>query len=166
MAHMPATPLDRQLRRVRRRMFLQTLLQTLLGCWLASFACSMGWILAEPFVVPGADPALRWTVVGGLLGVFAGLAIVLAVRRAPSRLAAALALDERFQLKERATTALTLSQTELASPAGQASSPMSIPGLRPFECPIAFRCVFLGWPCCCRSSPGRRCCWRSSTSQS
>jgi hypothetical protein len=120
MARIPATPLERQLGRVRRRLFLQTLLQSLVWCWLASLACAVGWFLAEPFAVPAAAPSLRWTVAGSFIGGFAVLAILLAIRRAPSRIAAALALDERFQLKERITTSLTLSQTELESPAGQA----------------------------------------------
>ncbi|MHB1421843.1 MAG: hypothetical protein ACYC3I_01335 [Gemmataceae bacterium] len=120
MARTPATPLDRQLGRVRRRLFLQILLRTLVWCWLASFACAVSWFLAEPFAVPGASPSLRWTVADGLLGMFTIVAVALAVRRAPSRIAAALALDEHFHLKERVTTALTLSQAELASPAGQA----------------------------------------------
>src|SRR5262249_8667129 len=43
-----------------------------------------------------------------------------AMLRAPSKLAAALFLDERFGLKERVTTSLTLAPEEEASPAGQA----------------------------------------------
>src|SRR5262249_45106914 len=46
--------------------------------------------------------------------------LVVAVLRAPSRLATALVLDERFGLKERITTSLTLPAHLEASPAGQA----------------------------------------------
>lgn len=120
MAHLSATPLDRQLVRVRRRLFLQTLLQMLVWCWLVSLLFAAVWFLAEPYIVDEGAPSLRWAVAGSLLGASAILAIVMARLRTPSRLAAALALDERFQLKERVTTTLMLSEAERASPAGQA----------------------------------------------
>ncbi|HTU90397.1 MAG TPA: hypothetical protein VMF69_10010, partial [Gemmataceae bacterium] len=120
MAHSSATPLDRQLARVRRRLFLQTLLKMLVWCWLASLAGAAGWFLAEPYAVHDATPSLRWMIAGSLLGAGAVLAVVLAGLRTPSRIAAALALDERFHLKERVTTTLTLSEAERASSAGQA----------------------------------------------
>jgi hypothetical protein len=120
MARSFATPLDRQLARVRRRLFLQTLLQMMVWCCLASLVAGAGWLLAEPYVVPNAALALRWMIAGGLFGASIVLAITLAGLRLPSRLAAALALDERFHLKERVTTALTLSEAERTSPAGQA----------------------------------------------
>jgi hypothetical protein len=120
MSHSSATALDRQLARVRRRLFLQTLLQTLVGSWLAALALSVGWFLAEPYAVPGAASSLRWTIAGSLAGAGGVLAIVLAMLRMPSRIAAALDLDARFQLKERVTTSLTLTAAELSSPAGQA----------------------------------------------
>jgi hypothetical protein len=120
MARMSASPLDRQLARVRRRLFLQILLQTLVWCCLGSLVCAAGWFLAQPYAMRDAAPSHRWMVAGGLLGAGVVFAIVLAVLRMPSRIAAALAFDERFNLKERVTTTLTLGQTELASPAGQA----------------------------------------------
>jgi hypothetical protein len=120
MAHSSATPFDRQLTRVRRRLFLQTLLEMLVWCWIGALALSAGWFLTEPYLRLDAEAWLRWTVAGGLLGVGFVLAIVLAALRVPSRVAAALALDERFGLKERVTTTLTLTEAQLASPAGQA----------------------------------------------
>jgi hypothetical protein len=120
MAHLSPTPLDRQLARVRRRLCLQTLLQTLVWCWLASLAGAAAWCLAEPHLIPGAPSSLRWFVTGGLLGAGGVLAVIVVVMRRPSRLASALALDERFNLKERVTTALMLSQEQRATPAAQA----------------------------------------------
>jgi hypothetical protein len=120
MARTSASPLDRQLARVRRRLFLQTLLQKLAWCWLGSLVCAAGWFLAEPYAVDDAAPSLRWMIASGLLGTGAVLAIVLALLGMPSRVEAALAFDERFNLKERVTTTLALDQTTLASPAGQA----------------------------------------------
>jgi hypothetical protein len=120
MARASATPLDRQVSRVRRRLFLQVLIETLVWSWVGSLACAAGWFLAEPYILPDAAPSFRWIVAGGLASAAFVLAIVLTVLRSPSRVAAALALDERFRLKERVTSALTLAETELASPAGQA----------------------------------------------
>jgi hypothetical protein len=101
-------------------LFLQYLLRALVWCWLTSLVLAAGWFLAEPYVLPGAAASLRWMVAGGVCVSGTLLAIVLSAIRTPSRLAAALALDERFNLKERVTTTVTLAETELASPAGQA----------------------------------------------
>src|SRR5579864_7346587 len=120
MARTSASPLDRQLARVRRRLFLQRGLQSLVGCWLGALTCAAGWFLAEPYIVRDVAPSLRWIVAGGLFGAGAVLAVVISMLRMPSRSAAALAVDERFHLKERVITTLTLTQDELASPAGQA----------------------------------------------
>jgi hypothetical protein len=120
MAHSSATPLDRQVARVRRRLLLQTLLERLAGGWLGSLACAAGWFIAEPYLLPDAAAWLRWAVAGGLAGAGTLLAVGRAVLNMPSLVAAGLALDERFHLKERVTTTLTLSESELASPAGQA----------------------------------------------
>jgi hypothetical protein len=119
MARSYAMPLDRQVARVRRRLFLQALLDVLVWSWFGALVLAVGWFLAEPYLRPGAA-SLRWEVAGGLCGAGAILAVVLAVCHRPSALVAALVLDERFQLKERVTTALTLSETERASSAGQA----------------------------------------------
>ena len=120
MAHSSASPLDRQVARARRRLFSQTMIETLVGSWIGALSLSVGWFLAEPYLLPDAAPWIRWTTAGVLAGVGLILAIVLAVVRMPSAVAAALALDERFQLKERVTTTLTLSEAQLASDAGQA----------------------------------------------
>ncbi len=120
MAQSSAMPLDRQVARVRRRLFLQTLVETLTRSWTIALVLSAGWFLAEPYLLPGAASWMRWTVASGLAGAGTVLAIVLAALRTPSRVAAALTLDERFNLKERVTTTLMLSEMERASPAGQA----------------------------------------------
>ena len=78
------------------------------------------WFLLQPLLVADAIPWLRWTVLGCCLGAATLVAFVWAVMRAPSSVSAALALDERFQLRERVTTSLTLDPVLAASPAGQA----------------------------------------------
>jgi hypothetical protein len=120
MARATVPPLDRQVSRVRRRLFLQTLLNALVGCWLGALVLAAGWFLAQPFFFAEPWPLLRWVVLGGLVGTGTVLGVVLAWLRTPSSLAAALTLDERFGLKERVTTGLTLRPEEAASPVGQA----------------------------------------------
>ncbi len=112
--------LDRQVARVRRRLFLQTLLNTVMACWSGAFLLAVVWFLVQPWVL--ADPVswLRWAIAGSLLGLATVLALVLAVWRAPPRLSAALSLDERFGLKERVTTSLTLAPGQIETPAAQA----------------------------------------------
>jgi hypothetical protein len=120
MARSSATPLERQVRRARRRLFLQSLLETLVPCWIGALLLMAGWLLAEPYFLPQPAGWLRWTVAGGLSGAGTVVALAWAIARMPSPPAAALALDERFGLKERVTTTLMLSGAEQTSPAGQA----------------------------------------------
>src|SRR5262249_53258257 len=115
-----STPLHRQIVRVSRRLFFQTFLNCLAWCWSGAFVVAAVWFVAQPFIVESPPDWLRWAVAGGLLGTATMLAVGWAMLRAPSKLAAALFLDERFGLKERVTTSLTLAPEEEASPAGQA----------------------------------------------
>src|SRR5207248_11484683 len=78
------------------------------------------WRLAQPVLLPGTADWLGWAVSGGLVLLATVLAATLACLAAPSRLAAALALDERFGLKERVTTSLSLPPEQEDSPAAQA----------------------------------------------
>jgi hypothetical protein len=119
MSHSAPT-LHRQVARVRRRLFLQILVQTLIRGWVAALCAAVVWFLAEPFLVGDGLPNLRWYVLGGLLAAATLLGIGLTLRRAPSLVVAALSLDERFQLKERATTSLTLDPRDAQSPAALA----------------------------------------------
>jgi hypothetical protein len=113
--------LDRQISRVSRRLYLQTFLDQVVWCWASALVLAAAWFFLQPYVVAEpAAPWLRWAVAGGLIGLATGLAALLARFRAPSRLIAALSLDERFGLKERVTTSLTLAPDQATSPAGQA----------------------------------------------
>jgi hypothetical protein len=118
LAHAPA--LQRQLARARRRMTAQKLLEAAAWCGTASLALAIVWFLVEPYVVRVPPPWLRWVVAGSVCvaGILAAMART--GSRAPSRLEAALALDTKFNLKERVTTALCLSPQERETPAGQA----------------------------------------------
>jgi len=112
--------LRKQVGRVGRRLFLQTLLDCLAWCWAVALVVSVCWFLAQPFLVASPPEWLRWAVAGGALGVCTLAAVVLAFLWSPSRLVTALALDERFNLKERVTTSLTLTPALEHTPAGQA----------------------------------------------
>src|SRR5258708_11166980 len=120
MAPATASLLERQINRVRRRLFLQQLLTYLAWSWFVALAASALWFLAQPLLVVDAAPWLRWTVLGGSVGLVTAGSIALAALRAPSAVTAALSLDERFQLRERVTTSLTLDPVLAGSPAGQA----------------------------------------------
>ena len=120
MARNAPSPIDLRVRQARRRLFAQALLNRLLVGWAVALALGVGWFLLEPFAVPNPPPWLRWAVLGGLFALGTAAAVILTIRSAPSRLAAALALDERFGLRERVTTALSLGAHERQSSAGQA----------------------------------------------
>jgi hypothetical protein len=120
MASSVPTLVQRQIARVGRRLFFQTLLDCLVWCWAGALVLSAVWFLLQPLVLTTPPEWLRWTVAGGCVGVGAILAVVLAVVRAPSRLAAALSMDEKFNLRERVTTSLTLLVEMQSTAAGQA----------------------------------------------
>ncbi len=111
---------ERQITQVRRRLFAHVLVESVLFCWGVGLLCAMAWFLARPFAFSDAGDGVHFGVPGAVLGVATIAGLVLAWIRCPSRLLASLELDQRFGLKERVTTFLTLSDEHLASPAGQA----------------------------------------------
>jgi hypothetical protein len=120
MADSVRSLLQRQVARAGRRLFLQTLVDMLVWCWVAALAVAAGWFLVQVYGLGRPVDGRCWAVAGGALGAGTLLAIVLAVLRAPSRLAAALLVDDRFGLKERVTTSLTLPAGVEQTPAGVA----------------------------------------------
>jgi hypothetical protein len=114
------TSLHRQLARVSRRLFLQGLVDVLAWCWAGALVLAAGWLLVAPHIPGPLTEERAWPVAAGIGLVSTVLAVVLAVLRKPDKLAAALTLDERFNLKERVTTSLTLDIHTASLPAGQA----------------------------------------------
>jgi len=112
--------MTQQIRRVNRRLFVQLFVNRLVWCWTAALGLGAVWFLVEPLVFESPQSWLRWTVAGVLLVLGTLLTGLLAALAAPSRVHAALALDEQFDLKERVTTSLLLTPEQLATPAGQA----------------------------------------------
>src|ERR1700724_941459 len=103
-----ASSVHRQVAAVRRRLFLQTLIRALAWSWFAALALSAVWFLVEPLLLHAPPPWLKWTVLAGAVAAATAVAVTIAMRRRPSSVQAALALDEQFRLRERVTTSLML----------------------------------------------------------
>src|SRR5438128_4410180 len=116
----PNTPVHRQVAKASRRLFTQALLDALVWCWSGALLVSALWFVAQPWLLPPTEAWLRWAVAGGAFVAASVLALSMAVRRAPSHVYAALELDQRFHLKERVTSSLTLTPDLEATAAGQA----------------------------------------------
>jgi uncharacterized coiled-coil DUF342 family protein len=112
--------LDHLLQRVRRRLFLQTLVSSMLPCAAGALLAAAVWFVVQPILWAELPLGWKWGVGGILFGAGLLAAVMRARWRAPSLVAAALAMDDKFGLKERVTTLLTLSADQLASPAGAA----------------------------------------------
>jgi hypothetical protein len=142
-------PLESRVRQARRRLFTQTLLNRIGLAWGCALAIGLLWFLIEPAVVPGGPAYLKWVVLGSAAGLGTVLAVWTALRSAPSPLSAALAIDQRFDLKERVTTALSLTAQDQSSPAGQALladansklERVAVPGKFPVR--VGWRALFL-----------------------
>ena len=120
MASPNPSPLHRQVTRVSRRLFLQTFLVSLAWCWSGGLVLAAAWFLVQAYWLQSLGAEWRLAVAGGLVCLSTVLAAVLAVLRAPSKVTAALLLDEKFGLKERVTTSLTLAPDQEETPAAQA----------------------------------------------
>ncbi|HZT81586.1 MAG TPA: hypothetical protein VFA26_15275 [Gemmataceae bacterium] len=120
MSRLNPSPVERQLLRVRRRLFAQVLVNALAWAWAAALLLAGAWFLVQPYLIQEPREWLRWVIAGGLLALGTVVAAVFAFLRRPSHVEAALSLDSRFGLRERVTTSLLLAAHEQASPAGQA----------------------------------------------
>ncbi len=121
MAPNPKLMLERQVQKVRRQMFMQAAVNGLIVGWLAACGVVAIWFLAKPFALgENASPWMDWAIGGAAAALSTIAALIWAYRKTPAPVQAALSLDERFQLRERVTTSLTLSDDQQSSPAGQA----------------------------------------------
>ncbi|MSQ95738.1 MAG: hypothetical protein EXR98_14450 [Gemmataceae bacterium] len=120
MADSTRALVEKQLGRVRRRLFLQVAVESLLLTVAVGLLASMLWFLVRPFAFDGSGTTVRWSVPGALLGLSTIGGLILAWMRRPSDIASSLALDERFGLKQRVTTFLTLPADAIDSLAGEA----------------------------------------------
>src|SRR5436189_6167472 len=97
----PRSMVERQVRRVRRRLFARTLLHGLTVGWAAALLGVALWFLVRPFAFADSGETWRWEVPGIMLGLGTLGGIILALTRMPSLVAAALELDDQFALRER-----------------------------------------------------------------
>lgn len=111
---------EKQVNRVRLRLSMHVAVESLLLGWAMGLLAITLWLLLRPLAFADASGLMRWAVPATLFGLSTLGGLVLAWSRRPDRVAAALALDERFGLKERVTTFLTLRADQLDTPAGQA----------------------------------------------
>jgi tape measure domain-containing protein len=111
---------EKQIERVRRRLLVQIAIDSVILSMALGLLLATAWFLVRPFAFAEAGDAVRWGVPGAIVAVSICAGLVLAWRRRPNRIASSLALDERFGLKERVTTFMTLPPEQIDSPVGQA----------------------------------------------
>jgi len=120
MVRVQPTPLEARVRQARLRLFTQSLLNRLGLAWGCTLAVGLLWFLIEPLLRLGLPDWTKWAVLSGAAALGTIIACWTTFRRAPTPLTAALAIDQRFDLKERVTTAMSLSADQQTSQAGQA----------------------------------------------
>jgi hypothetical protein len=113
--------LRRQVRRAHRRLAIQRLMgSTTWALFLALLIVSVAVAIPKAWHL-GVDPqAWLWSWLGSGLGLGLLAAVLWTYFTRHSRFDAAIELDRRFRLKERVSSTLTLSESELATDAGQA----------------------------------------------
>src|SRR5262249_37733429 len=77
MSRPALAPVELQLRRVRRRLFVQTLLDRVAWCWAGALLVAVAWFLVQPLLWPDAEEWVRWAVAGGTVALASVLAFVL-----------------------------------------------------------------------------------------
>src|SRR5262249_29675361 len=113
--------LHRQIARARFQLSLELFLRRLrvCCCWALSLAAIA--IAVGKWRTFGIDPRLwGWSWLGGSLAIGLLAALVWTLLRRHSAIEAAIEIDRRFALRERVSSSLALSQSELESQAGQA----------------------------------------------
>jgi tetratricopeptide (TPR) repeat protein len=113
-------PIQQSVRAAWRRLFAQSLLNHLVTGWSVALAIGLLAIVFQPLYYPDAIAQFKWYLLGGLVALGTMVSYWLAMRRTPGLNTAALEVDNRFNLKERVTTAFALSPEQLQTPVGQA----------------------------------------------
>lgn len=120
MSHTALSTVDCQVRRARRRLFFQALVTRLVWCGAGALLLTAAWFVLQRLLWPQAADWWQWAIPTSLVTAASMVAVVLSLKRSPSLVTAALALDERFALKERVTTFLTLSPQQSTTAVGLA----------------------------------------------
>ncbi len=109
--------LDKQVRRVHRRLGVQRFFGVLAWCWFAALLVALGVVAAGRWHDLGLPD---WGWVAGALGAGLAAALVWTWLTRGGALEAAIELDRRFRLKERVSSALALRPEQHDTPFGQA----------------------------------------------
>ena len=117
---MARSSVERVVRSARLRLVVQRLLNDFTSGGAVATALSLVWMLLEPLVLADRPAWLPWAVLASGLAAAGLVAVARTAFHVPSRLAAALAVDERFQLDERLTSALSLPPAVQTTPFGAA----------------------------------------------
>jgi hypothetical protein len=110
--------IEKQVRRVMRRLNFQQFTELLVWCWVATLSLALCWIFAEKIWRPLIEPA--WITVAASLGLGFVAAVAIWIFKRPGQVEAAVALDQAFGLKERVSSTLTLPSELRQTPAGLA----------------------------------------------
>lgn len=116
----PQVTIQSAVTRARRRLVVQSLLNHLAIGLAGALAVVLVWVLIEPILIDSATSRLLWSVMGLAVGIGLTYAAWRTWATAPSKAIAALELDGRFGLAERAITAMDLPEAEWTTPAGRA----------------------------------------------
>ena len=117
---MAVSPIDSSVRVARSRLLRQSFVNHLGIGWAVALVLTLAWFVAQPMLLENPPPSLRWIVLGAGLSLGLVVAIVRTRMGAPTDERVALEIDNRFQLRERITTAVALPGELRNSPAGQA----------------------------------------------
>jgi hypothetical protein len=109
--------LQQQIRRARRRLTFQRFLDKLGWCWFAALAAALALVAVDKFRPLGVE-SWAWAAGALAVGLIAAAVWTLLVRG--NSLEAAIEIDHRFGLKERVSSALSLSVADRQTDVGEA----------------------------------------------
>ncbi len=117
---MAVSKIDRSVRIAKSRLLRQSFVNHLGIGWAAALAAVLAWFVAQPMLLENPPESLRWIALSTGLALGTIFAILRTRLQAPTNERVALEIDNRFQLRERITTAVALPMELRNSPAGQA----------------------------------------------
>lgn len=129
-----------QVSRARRRLGWELFLNRLVRCWFAALVVALVAIAAPKIVALDYLPA-QWPLKCGLVALAAGIlfAAFWTWLRGRTELEAAVEIDERYGLKERVASSLSMSSADAETPAGQALLADAVRAVRRVDIDERFR---------------------------
>ncbi|MEX0678966.1 MAG: hypothetical protein WD063_17970 [Pirellulales bacterium] len=131
--------LERQVRRARRRLLVESLAGKLAWCWFFTLLVAVLAIGAGKFWAPVGQQAWATGWLALALGGGLAAAVLWTWLRRQSSLEAALEIDRRFGLKERVSSTLALAPAQLESEIGQALARDAVRSIRHVDVADRFR---------------------------